>query len=259
MTSRSFAGAVGAFLLIAPLAAWAADTLVVSGGDGTYKPGVAKSWSTESDAVVFVLNDGVDGEKVAATLRERLAQAKITFAGGKLSVRGIPQPALLDQLSGLSLSGDADPLAALAGLGGGVQGNEAPEGGGSIRASKPTPLPDAVATAAAAAADAGAEPGAAERMDGEVLEITRGAFPQVTIKIRVRKAVSAGPLKGKVTSGKIIAAPVVLSGPSGAVDFSQAQNQRNAGAYYLKKGDRVTLHAVEPAEGKLAVDWIERK
>jgi hypothetical protein len=233
--------------------AHAADTLVVAGADGKYTPGAAKSWSEAGGGLTFVLQDGIDGEKTAATLRERLAQAKVTFAGGKLSIIGIPTPALLDQLSALSLSGEADPLAALAGLGGGGGGSSGPEGGGSIRASKPTPLPPGAfpGTVAPGAAAHGPD----ERFEAEVIDVTRGVFPQVKLKLRIKKVAKSGALKGKLVKNKVVEAPVVVS----QGDLGSADGQRNLAGYYLMKGDRVSLHAIEPKDGELAVDWLERR
>ena len=76
---------------------WAADTLVVAGGGGTYKPGIAKAWTATKDALTFELASDADAAKTAATLKERLAQATITVVGPKVTIKGIPQ----DQLQGV--------------------------------------------------------------------------------------------------------------------------------------------------------------
>jgi len=238
----------------------AGDCLVVAAGDGTYKPGLAKSWVASGNSVVFELNAGTDGAAVAATLKERLATATVAFAGGKLTIAGVPAAALLDQLSGLSLSGEADPLAALAGLGsGGSGGGEHPEGGGSIRASKPTALPPGIfptAAAPAPAASGAAESDPSERLEAEVLEVTRAVFPQVALKLRVRKSATQGASKAKLVAGKPFEATMRVAAP---LDLANAAQQRNAGAYYLKRGDKVLVHAEEASAGAYVIDWIERR
>jgi hypothetical protein len=250
MNLRALARVLAASLALAPLSAFAADTLVVAGTDGSFKPGLAKSWTGSGDTVTFILAEGVDGKQTASLLKDRLAQAKVAFAEGKLTVTGIPMPALLDQLAHLSLSGEADPLAVLASLGGSVPSGEGPEAGGSIRASKPTAIGSLLATPALQAG---------ERVDAEVVDVVRGAFPQVSLKLKVRHAATSGPLKGKLASGKVVEFPVLVAIKKGYVDFSQAATQRNLAAYYLRKGDRVAVHAVEAEGGRIALDWVERQ
>jgi hypothetical protein len=235
-------------------AAARADTLVVAGGGGTYKPGLAKSWRVDGNTVTFELAEGADGNQIAAILKERLAQATITLEGSKvlpvkLKVVGIPAPALLDQLSTLTI-GEGDPLTALAALGGSVREGEGPEAGGSIRASKPMPVAALLGTIGDA--------DRAERFEAEVVDVTRGPFPQVTLTLRVRRAPTAGSLGAKLGAGKIVEIPVMFAG-TGAVDFAQLATQRNLAAFYAKKGDRLIAHAVAGDNGHMALDWVERK
>lgn len=238
-----------AAILVTPLAAHA-DPLVTAAGGGAYKPGVARSWSAEGDKVTFVLADGADAAAIAATLQAKLPDAKVSADAGKLVIAGIGLPALLEKLSGISV-GELDPLAALAGLGGSVKGGEAPEAGGSIRAAKPTPV--------AALMSASAEAEAAERFEAEVVDVARGAFPQVALKLKVRRAITVGALKGKVGAGKIIDVAVLLGAQGAALDFTQPSIQRNLAAYYLRKGDRVIARVVEGTGGQVMVEWLERR
>jgi len=239
-----------AVLALAPVIAHA-DPLVTAAGGGSYKPALAKSWSAEGDKVTFVLVDGADAAAIAATLKDKLPDAKVSAEAGKVVIAGLAMPALLEKLAGISV-GEADPLVALAGLGGSVKGNEGPEAGGSIRASKPTP----VGAMLSAASDAEA----AERFEAEVVGVARGAaFPQVIVRLKVHRAIANGVLKGKVTAGKIIDLPVLLGQPNAAVDFTQASVQRNLAAYYLKKGDRVIVRAIEGQGGQAVIEWIDRR
>jgi len=89
--------------------------------------------------------------------------------------------------------------------------------------------------------------------------VTRGAFPQVALKLKVRRAIAAGALKGKVGAGKIIEVSVLLGPQGGAVDFTQPSIQRNLAAYYLKKGDRVIVRVAEGTGGQVLVEWLERR
>lgn len=252
---RSFvASAFFAALIVLTLdtsnASAAPETLVVKAADGTFQPGAASSWSEAGGVVRFVLGAGVDGTAVAGLLRERLAGADVKLEGGALLVSGIPMPSLLEQVCALSLSGEGDPLAGLASLGGSVVATGVPEGGGSIRASKPTAL--------LAQVNGDARHDASERLEAEVLEVQRGAFPNVTLKMKVRRSAKNGPLMKKLSSGKVFAAAVLFTSASGSVDFSIDANQRNVVAFHLQRGDRVFVHPV--ADGEVfSIDWIERK
>jgi hypothetical protein len=242
---------VGAVLVAAAVAAAAEpDTLVIKGADGKYAAGAAQSWtSSGATSVSFVLAEGVDANAVAKLLTERLATAKVKLIGGKLEVRGIPVEALLDQLSSLSLTGDGDdPLADLAGLGT-VVAMDTPEGGGSIRASKPT-------TTFGPRVIKDHDP--SERLTAQVVEVKRGAFPMVSLRLKLKSVPKAGPFAQQLKKGKVIDGDVVLQGDSGAVDFQAAASQRNLAAYYLVPGDQVTVHAAA-AEGELfEIDFVER-
>ncbi|MBI5508423.1 MAG: hypothetical protein HY903_06705 [Deltaproteobacteria bacterium] len=244
-------------VLTVVVAAWAtvayaaADTLVVKGKDGSYQPGAAKSWKAADTGVQFVLADGVDGAAVAKTLGDRLAGAKVSFEGGQLTIAGVPKDALLDQLSTLSLSGSADPLADLAGLGGAVTAMNSPEGGGSIRASKPTATtmrPSIIK-----------EHNADERYEAEVVEIKQGTFPTVMLKLKVRKTARAGALRTKLRYGKVIEAPVAYTVGEGGVDLTRDDNKRNLVSWYLTRGDRVLFHPNALDAERLEIDWITRQ
>jgi hypothetical protein len=230
----------------------AADTVVVKAKDGSYQPGAAKTWkATDATTVVFQLDAGVDAAAVAKALTERLATAKVTLDKGQLTIAGVPKDALLDQLSTLSLSGSADPLADLAGLGGGVTAMNSPEGGGSIRASKPTATtmrPNVIK-----------EHNAEERYEAEVVEVKQATFPTVVLKLKVRKTAKAGDLRNKLRYGKVIDAPVIYTVNEAGVDLTRDDNKRNLVSWYLTKGDRVLFHPLAADAEKFQIDWIVRQ
>jgi hypothetical protein len=249
MFSRALFIVLASLFALFPTAA-NADTLIVATGGGNYKAGIAKSWRSEGNTVTFVLADGVDGQQVAAFLKERLAQATVAYADGTLKITGIPAVSLLEQLSTLAIA-EGDPLIALAALGGSAPTTQGPEAGGSIRAHNSIPMASLLGNVT--------DTSRAERFDAEVVEITRGSFPQVTLTLRVRKLPSAGSLVGKITIGKIMEMPVMLVGEGGNVDFGQKATQRNLAAFYAKKGDRVIVHAITNDNGSMVIDWVERK
>jgi len=247
-------GHIGTVVLLTGLmwaaAANAADTLVVMGSDGKLGSGVATSWEGSRTTVVFTLAEGADGVAWAQALSERLAGATAVFEGGKLEVTGIPRSTLLDQLSTLTITGDADPLAELAGLGGDVAAMDGPEGGGSIRASKPT----AVAMGPRAIKSHNAN----ERFEAEVVAVTQSEFPKVSLELKMRKGGRNSPLKKKLYYGKIIDAVVVYNVDGGVVDLGDEANRRNLAAWYLKKGDRIQIHPLATSVN-YEIDWLTRK
>lgn len=265
--------ALSLFLLtISTAQAEAPGTLVVQEGDA-FRPGAATSWSGKGTEITFVLADGVDAEEVKATLSDRLANATVEIVDGKIKITGIPKDTLLGQLSIISVSGEAiDPLAALTGLGGAAVAMEQPEGGGSIRASRPMdgmpPMTDddpkkkttkhakKVANLEARSI-AQHDPG--ERCDAVVLEVERASFPSVTLKLKVKSSAKKGPLKKKLKYGKVFDAAVVLESGASGIDFNKPATQRNLGAYYLEKGDKITVHAIPGKDDAIELDWVERK
>ncbi|MBI3178071.1 MAG: hypothetical protein HYZ27_00320 [Deltaproteobacteria bacterium] len=230
--------------------AHAADTLVTKGADGKIGPGAAKSWKVTGGTVTFALAAGADGPAIAQFLTARLANAQVKLEGGALVISGIPAEALLDQLSAMSLSGGGDPLADLAGMGGAAVAMDTPEGGGSIRAAKPNTT--AFATHIK-------DHDAGERIEVEVIEAKRGTFPEVTLKLKVRRVAKSGPLKKKLKSGQVIEAAVLFHGSQAGIDLWAGQNQRNLAAFYVSSGDRITVHPVAREGDAIAIDWIERK
>jgi hypothetical protein len=114
----------------------------------------------------------------------------------------------------------------------------------------------------AAAASAGPE--AAERVEAEVLEVRRGNFPSVVLKLRVRKAAETGPMAKPLHKGRVFEGTLMFVGAAGtALDLGRDENRRNLVAYYLAPGDKVVVHPVSGAAAnqfdRLNVDWIERQ
>ena len=230
--------------------AGAADSLVVKGADGEMAPGAATAWTSSGDRVVFTLAAGEDGAAWAQAVSESVAGVTAVFEGGKLTVTGLSPSTLLEQLSSLTFGGDADPLAELAGLAD-ASPMEGPEGGGSIRASKPT----AVAVGSGRGIQAH---DTRARFEADVVAVERGAFPQVSLKVKMRKGGRANPLKKKLYYGKIVDAVVLFNVSDGVVDLGDEANRRNLAAWYLEKGDRIIIHPVAAGAG-YEIDWLSRK
>jgi len=225
------------------------DTLVTRTRSGAFAPGAAVSWAPHNNGVLFTLAAGRDPDAIAATLGERLARARVEIIGRQILVTGLPEKSLLAQLSELRLTGlGEDPLAALAGLGAGPSGAD-PEGGGSIRAGRAIDLPAQVI----------GDHDQGERVVAQVTAVERGQFPAVTLTLVVRSGAKAGPLRETLRRGATVAADVLFAGGPTGIDFAQASTQRNLAAYYLAKGDQVVVHAIASPDGRLTIDYVERR
>lgn len=232
--------------LLATTALAAAETLVVRGQDGSFQPGLATSWKDEGGAVRFTLTDGVDPAVVVQALSERVAGAQIKSEVRAVVVSGVPMARLLEQVAAVTIG--EDPLAGIAGMKGTTVAFAQPEAGGSIRATKPQLLTALVPH----------EP--TERLEAEVLEVQRGAFPAVGLKLKIRRAPKTGPYAKQLVGNKDFIGVIAFTGKQQAVDMASESNQRNAGAYYLQPKDRVFVHVNQlDAKGHAAsIDWIER-
>ena len=244
---------IAAFLSVLLLSSLAsAATLVVQGEDGIYSAGMATKWWADGAAVHFQLGSEGQVKAVAAQLKDALSGAEIETRGDVLIVRGIPEPALLDQLSRFSVDGEAevDPLAELAEAGIGAVAFSTPEGGGSIRATNPT---------FAIPAGVFGPPPAAEKMEAQVIAVERKEFPQVVVKLKVRKIATDKAVRKAFKRNAVVRAPVLMTGGAGAIDFDADLTKQNLVAYYLEPGDRVVFHIRKDESQNSHIDWIGRK
>ncbi len=228
-----------------------AKTLVQPGStNDSYVAGVATSWHSGPQGVVLDIEPGEDMEAMATILRESLLAVQVRVEGQHIIVSGMSEESLLQKLVGLEV-GDAsdvaavDPLAALNNVQN-VVALAGPEAGGSIRASKPSiiiPTPRN------------------ELAQAEVVEIKRGIFPEVALVLRIRRAPQAGEHRTLLRRNKRIRGRVVFStqGDPAAIDFSNAETQRNLAAYYLSRGDKIYVHAHGEALDSLEFDYIQRR
>lgn len=228
----------------------AGGTLVVRGEGGGFAPGVASRWWSEGQTVHFQVENAERASRVAARLKDHLSSAQVSARGAVVSVRGLPERALLASVSQLEIEDEvADPLAALAGAGTDPGAFRPPEGGGSIRATarRLVASPEMLVT----------PPGRAQ-FEAEVLAVDREKFPEAYLRLKVRRAALDAPLRASFPKNRVFFAEVLLAGKDGTVDFDAEETQRNLVAYYLRPGDRVIVHALEKDEG-VHIDWIRRK
>ncbi len=140
---------------------------------------------------------------------------------------------------------DLDPLAELTALGDALA-DAVPEAGGSIRAKR-----DADLTVTQRV-------NAPEALEARVEEVKAGRFPTVALKVKVLRAAQKGVAKEVAKNATLVIVPK-LKIQDGQIDLADAETLVNAGAYYLRKGDKVALR-LGTQRGKLwEADYIERK
>ncbi|MBC7794175.1 MAG: hypothetical protein H7Z43_10745 [Clostridia bacterium] len=232
------------FGALIPSVALAVDTLVVRAQDGSFAPGIAESWQDEGGTIRFSLNAAADPAAVVQALADSIAGAKIRAENRVVLVSGVPLSRLLEQVANINIG--VDPLAQIAAVGPGSGGRSDPEAGGSIRAGKPTLLASLLPH----------EP--TERFEAEVLEVVRGDYPSVALKLKIRRGPKTGSLIKALATDKVVTGLVVFTGDK-APNMAAETNQRNAGAYYTQPKDRVFVHVTQLSnKGAATIDWIER-
>lgn len=143
-------------------------------------------------------------------------------------------------------SDGASVLEELQELGDAAAAEVEPSGGGSIRAKKEVEL------------------ARANRLDrdgnllAKVEALLRGRFPLVALRVRVIRAARTGKGAEVGTGAILVVAPEVATRGQ-EVDLSEPANQLNAGAYYLKPGDKVAIRLGEKRGETWIADYVERK
>ncbi len=139
----------------------------------------------------------------------------------------------------------ADPLAELAALANDAAG-AGPEGGGSIRAKK-----DADLTQSKRLKDP-------KNLEAKVDSVASKDFPLVALTVVVLAPAKEGAGKDIKKNDKIIVAPK-LKVDGKAVSMSDPDTLVNAGAFYLRKGDKVAIRLGENKGKYWEAEYIERK
>ncbi len=140
---------------------------------------------------------------------------------------------------------DSDPLAELAALGNSVAEAEV-EGGGSIRAKKEGDTAKLQRL------------NAPDNVEARVEAVTQQKFPLVAIKIKISKPGKAG--KGtEMAKDQVLVVIPKLKAAGAHIDLTDADTVTNAGAYYLKKGDKVAVKLGAQTDKAYWADYIERK
>jgi hypothetical protein len=211
--------ALGAGLLAAGAAV--ADPLVKMEG-GKASPGIVTAWSGSGKKVELTVAAGKDAQAVAAAIEAHVSGVRCKVQGGKVLAIGKAEGELLEALAGVDFGGEEDMtlLAAAA-----MEGES--DSGSSLRAKTTADLKKLLGDRATVA-------------QGQVVSIVQGAFPEVTVSVRVLSG-PTGELGKTVRKGQTIAFTPTFTKKNGQLDLAHTPTQTNLGAFFLKAGDRVTV------------------
>jgi hypothetical protein len=85
-------------------------------------------------------------------------------------------------------------------------------------------------------------------LKAKVEEVVRGTFPLAAVRVRVLKPPAAGPGGGLEKNQVVVVVPRLAIG-KGRVAYRDAATVRNAGAFFLTRGDRVRVRLEERRAG----------
>jgi len=212
------------------------DPLLVKSGD-IYKDGVVSVEKKAAKEVTLkVLR--ADAKTVADALKEKLPGAEITVDGETVQIKGVAEKEVLEKASQI----DVAPQFAM----------EMPEAGGSIRVGKTLEIP-----ADSAAADE------SERFKARIVGVTKGKYPDVTLKLKVVGTAKSVDMQKKLKKVTYITARVALGQRNGMPDLGNPLTQSNLTGTYLKAGDEVLVHVSEikgaVAPDNFVIDFVERQ
>lgn len=139
-----------------------------------------------------------------------------------------------------------DPLQELAALGDSLLEDNADEGGGSVRARQTR---DRLAQMRLKDS---------RNLEAKITSIRKGAFPTVALKVKVLRAAKEGA-GSKLSKNQTLVVFPRLKFASSEVDLTDDPTLRNAGAYYLHRGDKVMIRLGYQRGRVWEADYIERK
>lgn len=215
-----------------------AEPLVVMEG-GTAKPGVVTAWSGTDKKIELTLKAGADANAVAAAISANVDKAKAKVAGGKVLVLGLAEADLLKALAEVNFG--EDDLGALAAA---AASDESVDSGSSLRAKKTADLEKLLKDQKVTAL-------------GQVAGVEGNKLTDVVVSVKILRA-PTGDLAKAIRKGGTVKFKPVLKMNGANPDLSDANTQVNLGAYYLQKGDKVTVKIGAEAQGTYAAEIITR-
>ena len=162
----------------------------------------------------------------------------IACGGATVMAKGEVQPLEVVEM-------ESDPLSELAALGE-MFSDASPDGGGSIRAKQ------------AANTDQSRRLKDKRNITAKVEAVKAGRFPTVALKVKVTRAAKEGEGKAIPKNTVLVVVPD-FNIRGGEVDLRDPQTARNAGAWYLNRGDKVMIRLGKQVGQVWHAQYIERR
>jgi hypothetical protein len=216
-----------------------AEPLVKMDG-GAAKPNIVTAWSSSGQKVELTIKDGVDAQAVASAIEGGVDKVKAKVSGGKVVVLGKAEADLLPALAQVDFGG-GDDLGALAKNA--ASGSDT-DSGSSLRAKKTVDLDKMFKDQAVTA-------------QGTVADVSEGKFPNAVVTVSIVRAPS-GELGKDIRKGKKIKFKTAFKVKGKDIDWSDENNQMNAGAWYLQKNDKVFVKIGKGQNGEYEATIITR-
>lgn len=227
-----------ALSLAAPLAG--AESLVQMKGQ-TAQPGVVTAWKAKGKTVELSLKADADADAVMEAIKQQIPGVRVKKRAGKILVSGKSEADLLKALSSVDPAKADDTMGLLADA---ASTEESFDSGSSLRA-KITQSEDKRFL------------DKAHTLLAQVTWAEPGMFPDAALTLRVLEP-PTGALGADLAKGAQIQLKPVFHKTQGKLDLSQADNQANLLAYYLKTYDRVEV-VLGPKDGQAYTAVVLRR
>ncbi len=212
----------------------AGEPLLVKSADGWADGVVSVTQKAPKEVTLKALK--AEAKTVADALKEKLPSAEISVDGDLVRIKGVPEKEILEKAASVQV----EPQGQFA--------MEMPEAGGSIRVGRTLEIPP----------DSNARD-ENERFKARVVGVTRGKYPDVTLKLKVLSAPKSSELQKRLKKVIYITARVALGQKNGLPDLGNPLTQSNLIGSYLRAGDDVLVHVSElKGADTFLIDFIER-
>lgn len=220
-----------------------AEPLVTMSGDKA-SPGVITAWKAKGKKVELTVKSDADTKAVMQSIKGGVERVRVKLRGGKILVVGKSEAELLKALSEIDFGGEDDTIGLLADA---ADTSESFGSGSSLRAkttAKKGWASDPKATAIA-----------------QVVAVKRGeCFPLAEVVVRVLRG-PTGPLKKAAKKGAVLTLkPAMVMTKAKKPVLKDDAAVDNAGAWFLKKGDKVDVKLGRRLKAKLIqAERIQRR
>ena len=198
--------------------------------NGKAQPSVIVKGEEKGKKIMLSVRDGEDAKEIAELINEEVDRVKAKVKGGKIQIKGKSMSDLLEALSSVEFGGD-DDFGALADA-----SNESDfDSGSSLRAKKVADVQKLFKDAKTVAI-------------GKVVRVQKGAFPKSLVMVQILRG-PKGALGKQIAKGAKINFEPMFSKSKKIVNWNDESNQINAGAWFIKRGDKVVVRIGKPIKG----------